>query len=112
MLVRILCIYIFSYICFQEFNHAQKHWTEDFSIGAVYLKYADALLKAYPPYVNFYQDSKEMLKKCEKEPRFYAFLRVCQSKPESGRQHLADLMMHPIQVNLNNNFEKCSKNAC
>lgn len=80
-----------------EFNHAQKHWTEDFSIGAVYLKYADALLKAYPPYVNFYQDSKEMLKKCEKEPRFYAFLRVCQSKPESGRQHLADLMMHPIQ---------------
>ena len=96
-------VYI-SYICFQEFNHAQKHWTEDFSIGAVYLKYADALLKAYPPYVNFYQDSKEMLKKCEKEPRFYAFLRVCQSKPESGRQHLADLMMHPIQVNLNNNM--------
>ena len=112
-------VYIF-YICFQEFNHAQKHWTEDFSIGAVYLKYADALLKAYPPYVNFYQDSKEMLKKCEKEPRFYAFLRVCQSKPESGRQHLADLMMHPIQVNLNNNntyilfkelLKQCSKNA-
>ena len=110
---RVMMAYIF-YICFQEFNHAQKHWTEDFSIGAVYLKYADALLKAYPPYVNFYQDSKEMLKKCEKEPRFYAFLRVCQSKPESGRQHLADLMMHPIQVNLSNNIyflKKCWNNA-
>ena len=42
--------------------------------------------------------AKKMLKNCEKEPRFYAFLRVCQSKPESGRQYLADLMMHPIQV--------------
>ena len=56
-----------------------------------------------------------MLKKCEKEPRFYAFLRVCQSKPESGRQHLADLMMHPIQVNLNNNniyfLKKCLKST-
>lgn len=39
-----------------------------------------------------------MLIKCEKaNPRFYAFLKVCQSKPESGRQHLADLLMHPIQ---------------
>ena len=62
------------------------------------MKYADDLLKAYPPYVNFYEDSKQMLIKCEKaNPRFYAFLRVCQSKPESGRQHLADLLMHPIQ---------------
>ena len=62
------------------------------------MKYADDLLKAYPPYVNFYKDSKQMLIKCEKaNPRFYAFLRVCQSKPESGRQHLADLLMHPIQ---------------
>ena len=62
------------------------------------MKYADDLLKAYPPYVNFYEDSKQMLLKCEKaNPRFYAFLRVCQSKPESGRQHLADLLMHPIQ---------------
>ena len=83
---------------FQEFIHAQKNWTDDFSIGNVYLKYADVLLKAYPPYVNFYEDSKEMLMKCEKQiPRFYAFLRVCQSKPESGRQHLSDLLMHPIQ---------------
>ena len=83
---------------FQEFIHAQKNWTDDFSIGNVYLKYAEVLLKAYPPYVNFYEDSKEMLINCEKQnPRFYAFLRVCQSKPESGRQHLSDLLMRPIQ---------------
>ena len=41
-----------------EFHQAQKNWTDDFSIGNVYLKYADVLLKAYPPYVNFYEDSK------------------------------------------------------
>ncbi len=55
-------------------------------------------MKAYPPYVNFFEDSKNMLVKCEKtNPRFFAFLKVCQSRPESGRQHLADLLMHPIQ---------------
>ena len=81
-----------------EFSQAQINWNEQFSIGDVYLKYAQDLLKAYPPYVNFYEDSKQMLLKCEKQnPRFYAFLKVCQSKPESGRQHLADLLMHPIQ---------------
>ena len=81
-----------------DFTHAQANWTDSFSIGNVYLKYAEELLKAYPPYVNFYEDSKNMLIKCEKaNPRFYAFLKVCQSKPESGRQHLADLLMHPIQ---------------
>ena len=80
------------------FNKAQNNWTDNFSIGNVYLQFADDLLKAYPPYVNFYEDSKNMLIKCENQnPRFYAFLKVCQSKPESGRQHLADLMMHPIQ---------------
>ena len=81
-----------------EFSHAQANWNDQFSVGDVYLKYAQDLLKAYPPYVNFYEESKATLLKCEKQnPRFYAFLKVCQSKAESGRQHLSDLLMHPIQ---------------
>ena len=81
-----------------EFNQAQNDWSNGFSIGNVYLKYADDLLKVHRPYLNFFENSKKMLIDCEKQnPRFYAFLRVCQSKPESGRQHLSDLLMRPIQ---------------
>lgn len=43
----------------QEFQNALgQNWREDFSIGDVLLKYANDLLKAYPPYVNFLEDSK------------------------------------------------------
>ena len=43
----------------QEFQNALgQNWREDFSIGDVFLKYANDLLKAYPPYVNFLEDSK------------------------------------------------------
>jgi hypothetical protein len=60
-----------------EFMIAQANWTENYSIGQVYLRFAEDLLQAYPPYVNFYEDSKKMLIECEKNtPRFYAFLKV------------------------------------
>lgn len=39
-----------------------------------------------------------MLIKCDKnKPRFHAFLKVCQSKPECGRQSLQDLLIRPVQ---------------
>lgn len=35
------------------------------------------LVKAYPPFVNFFEMSKETIVKCEKQkPRFHAFLKV------------------------------------
>ena len=83
----------------QEFQSALgQKWREDFSIGDVFLKYANDLLKAYPPYVNFLEDSKRRLMDCDKsKPRFHAFLKVCQSRPECGRQSLLDLMTRPVQ---------------
>lgn len=39
-----------------------------------------------------------MLIKCDKtKPRFHAFLKLCQSKPECGRQSLQDLLIRPVQ---------------
>lgn len=39
-----------------------------------------------------------MLIKCDRmKPRFHAFLKVCQSKPECGRQSLQDLLIRPVQ---------------
>ncbi|XP_006021776.1 protein ECT2 isoform X2 [Alligator sinensis] len=73
-------------------------WAESKSIGNIYLKYSKDLLKTYPPFVNFFEMSKETITKCEKQkPRFHAFLKINQAKPECGRQTLAELLIRPVQ---------------
>lgn len=39
---------------------------------------ADVLCKVYPPFVNYFEMSKETVNKHDREnPRFHAFLKVC-----------------------------------
>uniref|UniRef100_A0AAG5D3X1 Protein ECT2 n=1 Tax=Anopheles atroparvus TaxID=41427 RepID=A0AAG5D3X1_ANOAO len=73
-------------------------WSEDVLIGQIVLDHRDDLLKAYPPYVNFFEQMKETLLQCDAtNPRFHAFLKINQAKPECGRQSLQDLMIRPVQ---------------
>ncbi|KAG8581267.1 hypothetical protein GDO81_007608 [Engystomops pustulosus] len=73
-------------------------WSETKSIGEVILCYSKELVKTYPPFVNFFEMSKETIIKCEKQkPRFHAFLKINQAKPECGRQTLVELMIRPVQ---------------
>uniref|UniRef100_A0A6I8S333 Epithelial cell transforming 2 n=1 Tax=Xenopus tropicalis TaxID=8364 RepID=A0A6I8S333_XENTR len=73
-------------------------WAESKSIGDIILTYSKDLVKIYPPFVNFFEMSKEMIIKCEKQkPRFHAFLKINQSKPECGRQTLVELLIRPVQ---------------
>ncbi|XP_040284182.1 protein ECT2 isoform X2 [Bufo bufo] len=73
-------------------------WAETKSIGEVILCYSKDLVKIYPPFVNFFEMSKETIINCEKQkPRFHAFLKINQAKPECGRQTLAELMIRPVQ---------------
>jgi protein ECT2 len=59
---------------------------------------SDALLKTYPPFVNFYEKTKDAIATCDKlKPRFHAFLKIAQSKPECGRQTLVELFIRPVQ---------------
>ena len=59
---------------------------------------SDALLKTYPPFVNFYEKTKDAIHNCDKaKPRFHAFLKIAQSKPECGRQTLTELLIRPVQ---------------
>ncbi|XP_033759920.1 protein ECT2-like isoform X1 [Pecten maximus] len=82
----------------EELQSIVENWSEDKGIGDVILKHADALLKAYPPFVNYFEQTKETIAKCDKtNPRFHAFLKVCQSKPECGRQTLTELLIRPVQ---------------
>ncbi|XP_046392946.1 protein ECT2 isoform X3 [Ischnura elegans] len=91
-------IYDVHKLMLDELIWKANHWKEDYSIGKIILNYAPELLKAYPPYVNFFENMKEMLCKCdETKPRFHAFLKVCQTKPECGRQSLQELLIRPVQ---------------
>lgn len=82
----------------QELSWANSHWTDITSIGNIILKHSRDMVKAYPPFVNFFEQTKEMLNKCDQsKPRFHAFLKVCQSKPECGRQTLGELLIRPVQ---------------
>lgn len=66
-----------------------NNWSEECSIGEVFLENRDRLLKAYPPYINFFEQMKATVIQCEqKKPRFQAFLKLNQTKPECGRQTL------------------------
>ncbi|XP_023593718.1 protein ECT2 isoform X3 [Trichechus manatus latirostris] len=74
------------------------NWDESKSIGDIFLKYSKDLIKTYPPFVNFFEMRKETIIKCEKQkPRFHAFLKINQAKPECGRQSLVELLIRPVQ---------------
>uniref|UniRef100_A0A673JXD9 Protein ECT2-like n=1 Tax=Sinocyclocheilus rhinocerous TaxID=307959 RepID=A0A673JXD9_9TELE len=73
------------------------NWSEERSVGDIILKYVK-LVKAYPPFVNFFEMSKETIVRCERQnPRFHAFLKINQAKPECGRQTLVELLIRPVQ---------------
>ncbi|XP_077146634.1 protein ECT2 isoform X2 [Ranitomeya variabilis] len=73
-------------------------WSETKSIGEIILCYSKELVKTYPPFVNFFEMSKETIITCERlKPRFHAFLKINQAKPECGRQTLVELMIRPVQ---------------
>ncbi|XP_009560759.2 protein ECT2 isoform X2 [Cuculus canorus] len=82
----------------EDLEELMINWTENKSIGDIFLKYSKDLLKTYPPFVNFFEMSKETITRCEKQkPRFHAFLKINQAKPECGRQSLAELLIRPVQ---------------
>ncbi|XP_050673459.1 protein ECT2 isoform X4 [Leptidea sinapis] len=82
----------------EELRWTQAHWSEEVSIGRLVLKYTPDMVKAYPPFVNFFENTKEMLQQCDRDnPRFHAFLKICQTKPECGRQSLQELLIRPVQ---------------
>ncbi|XP_065349665.1 protein ECT2 [Cloeon dipterum] len=82
-----------------DLQHAAQNWKDDVTkVGAIVLKYKEAMLKAYPPFINFFEDTKKMLASCdENNPRFHAFLKIRYSRPECGRQSLNELLIRPVQ---------------
>nr|CAH7740851.1 unnamed protein product [Callosobruchus chinensis] len=81
-----------------EFRWTLAHWHEDRTVGNIVVKYSTELLRAYPPFINYFEEMKEVLQQCDQnKPRFHAFLKACQTRPECGRQSLQELMIRPVQ---------------
>ncbi|XP_015752691.1 PREDICTED: protein ECT2-like [Acropora digitifera] len=73
-------------------------WKEDKCIGNIISSRAEDLVKVYPPFINYFEMTKETVARCDRElPRFHAFLKACLSRPECGRQSLAELLIRPVQ---------------
>uniref|UniRef100_A0A1A9ZFF6 DH domain-containing protein n=1 Tax=Glossina pallidipes TaxID=7398 RepID=A0A1A9ZFF6_GLOPL len=83
---------------FEQLRAIHTKWSEDCLIGDIILQHRDSLIKAYPPYVNFFDQMKETLTQCERQyPRFQAFLKINEAKPVCKRQRLQDLFIYPVQ---------------
>ncbi|XP_065314445.1 protein ECT2-like isoform X2 [Gordionus sp. m RMFG-2023] len=81
-----------------DLSRLLRNYTEESCIGNVILAHVDGMIKAYPPFINFFHDSKNTLKFCDQtKPKFHAFLKICQNKVECGRQSLEDLLIRPVQ---------------
>ncbi|XP_067851438.1 protein ECT2 isoform X2 [Heptranchias perlo] len=81
-----------------DLEELMVNWSETHSIGGIIQNYSKDLVKTYPPFVNFFEMSKDTIGKCERQkPRFHAFLKINQAKPECGRQSLAELLIRPVQ---------------
>lgn len=76
----------------------ETDWKETNCIGKVFVAHSIELLKAYPPFVNFFEDTKKTINTCDaKYPRFHAFLRRCQSRIECNRESLTEMLIRPVQ---------------
>ncbi|XP_076254870.1 protein ECT2-like [Rhynchophorus ferrugineus] len=82
----------------EELLWIKSNWCEQRSIGSVILNHSTDLQRAYPPFINYFEEMKEILFQCEQsKPRFSAFLKAMQTRPECGRQSLQELMIRPVQ---------------
>jgi len=82
----------------KKLREAEKNWKEDFCVGKVIVGFAPELLKAYPTFVNFVERTKQKIAECDRRnPRFHAFLKKCERRPECHRQPLKELMIRPVQ---------------
>lgn len=76
----------------------EEDWKETNCIGKVFVAHSMDLVKAYPPFVNFFEDTKKTINACDvKYPRFHAFLKRCQSRIECNRESLTEMLIRPVQ---------------
>ncbi|XP_050530485.1 protein ECT2-like isoform X2 [Daktulosphaira vitifoliae] len=94
----ILPIYEVHSDMLKKIKQLAKTWEENSCIGNIIIEFSKDLLRAYPPYINYFEKKREMLLHCDQtKPRFHAFLKVGQTRPECCRESLQELLIRPVQ---------------
>ncbi|KAK0403868.1 hypothetical protein QR680_017168 [Steinernema hermaphroditum] len=76
----------------------RQNWRNDNLIGKIWADHHNELQKVYPPFINSYDTSKQMLDDCDTlKPRFHNFLKAVESQPACGRNTLRELLIRPVQ---------------
>lgn len=75
-----------------------QKWRDDIPVARIILEHAEDMSKAYPPFINFFEETQQTIAECERSnPRFHAFLKLCERRPECGRQTLTELLINIVQ---------------
>lgn len=78
--------------------HILENYSNDALIGQIYVKNSEELRKCYEPYIQYFETMKNEILRCEAgNPRFMAFLRIAQAKPQCGKEKLVELIIRPVQ---------------
>ncbi|XP_035715238.1 protein ECT2 isoform X2 [Folsomia candida] len=94
----ILPIYELHKRILRDMLHILENYSDDSLIGQIYVKNAEELRKCYEPFVGYFETVKNEIIRCETEnPRFMAFLRIAQAKPQCGKEKLVELIIRPVQ---------------
>ncbi|TKR88441.1 hypothetical protein L596_012688 [Steinernema carpocapsae] len=79
-------------------NQIRTKWRKDNLVGKVWADFKLDLEKVYPPFINSYDQAKEMMDECDRmKPKFHNFLKAVQSEPGCLRNTLQDLLIRPVQ---------------
>lgn len=80
-----------------EIEGAMKTWSDSTQLGQMIGSYGERLLKEYPPYINYLEQSLEKVKTLtEKSTKFRAFLKSTQAR-STYKYDLVDMLTRPVQ---------------
>ncbi|KAH9405647.1 Protein T2, partial [Tyrophagus putrescentiae] len=82
----------------RELEPVVTNWRAENEVGEIFQKHSKAFLTVYPQYINFFEQTKEMIDLCnQKYPRFSKFIRASQLHAECKKQTFQELLINPIQ---------------
>ncbi|XP_017481243.1 PREDICTED: protein ECT2-like [Rhagoletis zephyria] len=82
----------------RELEPVVANWKAENEVGKIFQKHSKTFLTVYPQYINFFEQTKEMIETCKlKYPCFSKFIRASQLNAECKKQTFQELLINPIQ---------------
>ncbi|CAJ0575257.1 unnamed protein product, partial [Mesorhabditis spiculigera] len=73
------------------------NWSTKASVADIWYRRRQDLRKVYPPFINTFDKAKDRFREVDRDDRFHAFVRMCESGENWRKQRVEDLLVRPIQ---------------